>query len=60
MFERSSVFSYFRWDESPMKCREIVSVRVDIASWIELSDGLRLVFGLHMFKWIAESLIFGY
>jgi hypothetical protein len=60
MFERSSTFLSFRWDGSPIKCREIVSIRVDTASWIGLSDGLGLVFGLYMFEWIAESLIFGY
>jgi hypothetical protein len=60
MFGRSSTFLSFKWDESPIKYREIVSIRVDTTSWIGLLDGLGLVFGLYMFEWIAESLIFRY
>jgi hypothetical protein len=33
-----------------MKYREIVSIRVNIAFWIRLSDGLGFGFGLHMFE----------
>jgi hypothetical protein len=41
MFESNSTFLSFKWDGSPKKCKEIVSIMVDIAFWIGLSDGLR-------------------
>jgi len=40
--ERSSTFLSFKWEGSPTKCKEIVRIRVDTASWIVFPDGSRM------------------
>jgi len=40
--ERSSTFLSFKCEGSPTKCKEIVRIRVDTASWIVFPDGLRM------------------